>query len=67
MDYFTVGIRENSFLIIAPFVAHFDDYSLKFIDYLAKVKIFNFNSDTRLLSAKSLAIISILKPDYVID
>lgn len=67
MDYFTVGIKQNSYLKIAPFVAHYPEYTKKFIDYLAKVKIFNFKTDTRVLASKSLAIISLLNPKYVID
>ena len=66
MDYFSVGVRQNSFLKISPFVAHYKEYTRTFIKHLAQVKLFHFNKEVRLLSAKSLALISLLDVDFVI-
>lgn len=67
MDYFTVGIKQNSYLNIAPFVAHFKEYTRKFIDHLAFMKIYHFDKSIRILSAKCFALIALLDPDYILE
>ena len=64
MDFFTVGVLENSYLKIAPFVAHFDNYTRPIMDYLYQNKLFMFNEKIRVLSAKCLSIISLYDIKY---
>ena len=65
MDYFSVGIVTNSFTRIAPFVASFPEYTRKFIDHLAFNRLAHISEDIRVLASQSLAIISLLDPDYI--
>lgn len=65
MDFFSVGFKQNSFLKIAPFVAHFNNYTIPFIDHLSKVKIYHIEKDTRNSACKSLGLISLFDVDYV--
>ena len=67
MDYFTVGNIQNAFLEIAPFVGSFKEYSTIFIDHLATNRIFHMQKEMRMLSAKSLGLLSLFSPDYVVN
>ena len=51
MDYFSVGVLKNSYLKVAPFVAHFKEYTIPFLYHISRDKLFHFNKDIRTLSA----------------
>lgn len=65
MDFFSVGFKQNSFLKIAPFVAHFNNYTVPFIDHLSQVKIYHIEKDMRNSACKSLGLIALFDVGYV--
>jgi len=64
-DYFTLGVRSNAYLKVAPFVGHYEEYLYEFIENLSDVKLKNWDPELRKLSAASLSLLSPLAPEYV--
>ncbi|EDW03869.1 tubulin-specific chaperone D [Drosophila grimshawi] len=53
-DFYSVGIRHNSYLNISDFIAQFDAYRLPLIDHLVQRKVGHWDSAIRELTAKAL-------------
>lgn len=53
-DYFTVGIRTNSFLNVSVFIAQFKEYTKQLIDHLLERKLDHWDSNIRELATKAL-------------
>lgn len=67
MDYFSVSLRSNSYFKIAPFVGHFKEYTIPFLDHLSKVKLFHTEKEIRMESAKAMSLIGLFNPSYIIE
>lgn len=66
MDYFSVGSINNCYLHLSPFVASFTQYTTQILNYLSHDRLFYFNKDIRILASKSLGLIALINPEYVI-
>ncbi|KAK6617706.1 hypothetical protein RUM44_005294 [Polyplax serrata] len=66
-DYFSVGIRQNSFLKISVFVAQFEEYTIPLINHLVEKKVDHWDVAIRELTASALHNLTPLAPDYVSD
>lgn len=64
MDFFSVSRISNSYLQIAPFVASFKNYTISFINYLAFNRSLHIEKNIRILSGKSLGLVSLLDTSY---
>ena len=64
-DYFTLGVRSNAYLKVAPFVSHYEEYYYEFVEHLATVKLKNWDADLRKLAASTICLLTPLKPDYI--
>ncbi|KAJ2952117.1 hypothetical protein O0L34_g4387 [Tuta absoluta] len=64
-DFQTVGPRNNAYLLIAPQVAAYPEYTRPVIDHLVELKIEHWDCAIRELAAKSLNKIAPLLPEYV--
>lgn len=64
-DYFSVGIRQNSFLKISVFVAKFEEYTIPLINHLVDKKVDHWDVAIRELAASALHNLTPLAPDYV--
>ena len=67
MDFFSVGLSTNAFTRIAPFVASYPQYTHRFLDHLANNRLCHISEEVRVLSAHSLALISLFDPEYVLS
>ena len=65
-DYFTLGLRNNAYLNVGLYVSSFDEYFYKAIEHLAFVKLKNWDIDIRRLTAAALALMSCIKPKFII-
>lgn len=66
-DYFTLGNKNYCFLNIAPFIAQYNDYFFKIVDYLAFNRLFHPEILIRQLSAETLGILASFNIDYYIN
>jgi len=66
-DYFTLGNKNYCFLNIAPFIAQYNDYFFKIVDFLAFNRLFHPEILIRQLSAETLGILASFNVDYYID
>ncbi|KAL3823354.1 hypothetical protein ACHAXA_008849 [Cyclostephanos tholiformis] len=64
-DYYSLGNRCDSFLVLAPDIAKFEEYQTPIMRHLADVKLLHWDVDIRSLASKSLSRISKLNPRYV--
>lgn len=66
-DYFTLGVRSNAFLQISPFVAKFPKFTHPLMSHLYEVKLFHWDIEMRLLSAKTLATLAPLDLNHMAE
>ncbi|CAO3582388.1 unnamed protein product [Absidia cylindrospora] len=66
-DYFSLGIRTNSFLQVAVDIAKFVDYRYHLIDHLVAVTSKHWDKSMRVLASKSLYKLVPLDPIYFMD
>lgn len=64
-DYFSVGIRQNSFLKISVFVGKFPEYTMPLINHLMEKKVDHWDAAIRELTSLALYNLTPLAPDYV--
>lgn len=64
-DYFTVAVRQNSYLNISVFIAQFKEYSTSLIDHLVERKIEHWDVAVRELSSKALHNLTSKSPEYM--
>jgi hypothetical protein len=65
-DYFSLGVRNNSYLVVSVFVSHYQEYYRYFVEHLSQVKLFHVDIDIRRLSAATLSLLTCLDPDYML-
>ena len=66
-DYFTLGVRANCYLNISLFIAQYDTYYYKIVDYLVNDRLVHIDKQIRELAADTLALLTPFKPQYFID
>lgn len=66
-DYFSLGVRQNSYLLVSIFVAHYKEYYKYFVEHLAKVKLIHCDIEIRKLAASTLSLLSCMDPDFMMD
>ncbi|CAH0407276.1 unnamed protein product [Chilo suppressalis] len=64
-DFQTVGPRNNAFLVIAPQVADYPEYTQPLIDHLVDLKVEHWDCAIRELAAKALNKLTPKIPEYV--
>lgn len=53
-DFFSVGLRTNSYLNISDYIAQYDEYTTALIDHLFEKKIGHWDTAVREITAKTL-------------
>ncbi|KAG5683911.1 hypothetical protein PVAND_013169 [Polypedilum vanderplanki] len=53
-DFYTVGLRVNSYMNISDFIAQYDEYTIPLIDHLVEIKTAHWDTAIRELTAKTL-------------
>ncbi|XP_059046099.1 tubulin-specific chaperone D [Achroia grisella] len=64
-DFQSVGPRNNAYLVIAPQVANFPEYTQPLIDHLVDLKVEHWDCAIRELAAKALNKLTHKIPEYV--
>ncbi|XP_075153533.1 tubulin folding cofactor D [Haematobia irritans] len=64
-DFFSVGLRHNTYLNISDFVAQFEEYQKPLIDHLIERKVNHWDPAIRELTAKALNKLSRRAPEYM--
>ncbi|EDW63994.1 tubulin-specific chaperone D [Drosophila virilis] len=64
-DFYSVGIRHNSYLSISDFIAQFEEYRQPLIDHLVQRKVGHWDSAIRELTAKALHKLTYRAPEYM--
>mmetsp|Transcript_1258 Transcript_1258/g.3080 ORF Transcript_1258/g.3080 Transcript_1258/m.3080 type:complete len:1481 (+) Transcript_1258:335-4777(+) len=64
-DYFTLGIRKNAYLEIAPFVAQFEVYRRPLIEHLVEHKLAHWDIQLRMLTADALSVLTASDPEFM--
>ncbi|CAG9461750.1 unnamed protein product [Pedinophyceae sp. YPF-701] len=54
-DFFTLSMRSQAYLEVAPFVASFGQYTIPLVEYLIDTKLHHWDEAVRQLSARALA------------
>lgn len=62
-----VGNRTNSFVHLARFIAAFPEYTKALLDHLVDAKVGHWDPQIRELSAASLAALTEVAPQYLIQ
>lgn len=66
-DFYTVGLRSNSFLVISDFIAKYEEYTIPLIDHLLELKSGHWDITIRELTAKALSRLTHHNPNYLVD
>lgn len=64
-DFYSVGMRTNSFLAISDFIAKHDEYTVPLIDHLVELKTGHWDIAIRELTAKALIKLAHHNPGYM--
>lgn len=64
-DFFSVGIRQNSYLNISDFIAQYEEYRQTLIDHLVQRKVGHWDMSIRELTAKALHKFTRRAPEYM--
>lgn len=64
-DFYSVGLRQNSYLNISDFIAQFQEYRKPLIDHLVERKVNHWDPAIRELTAKALHKLTLRAPEYV--
>ncbi|KAL7028245.1 hypothetical protein ACKWTF_005773 [Chironomus riparius] len=64
-DFYTVGLRINSYLVISDFIAKFSEYTRSLIDHLVEIKTAHWDTSIRELTAKTLNKLAHHDADYM--
>lgn len=64
-DFYSVGLRQNSYLNISDFIAQFEEYRKPLIDHLVERKVNHWDPAIRELTAKALHKFTRRAPEYV--
>lgn len=66
-DFFSVGLRTNSFLNISDYIAQYDEYTTSLIDHLSEKKIGHWDTSVREITAKALYKLTKRVREFVAD
>jgi hypothetical protein len=66
-DYFSLGVKQNAYLLVSIFVANYKEYYKYFVDHLAKVKLFHCDVEMRKLAAATLSLLASMDPEFMIQ
>lgn len=66
-DFYTVGLRSNSFLVISDFIAKHEEYTTPLIDHLLDLKVGHWDITVRELTAKALSKLTHHNPRHLTD
>ncbi|XP_034474683.1 tubulin-specific chaperone D [Drosophila innubila] len=64
-DFYSVGIRQNTYLNISDFIAQYEEYRQTLIDHLVQRKVGHWDSAIRELTAKALHKFTYRAPEYM--
>lgn len=64
-DFYTVGLRTNSYLAISDFIAKHEEYTIPLIDHLVELKTGHWDIVIRELTAKALNTLTHHNPEYM--
>ncbi|GAB0091300.1 Tubulin-specific chaperone D [Sergentomyia squamirostris] len=64
-DFFSVGIRNNSYLVVSDYIAQFEEYTKALIDHLVEKKVNHWDSPIREITAKTLHKLTSHNPGYM--
>ncbi|XP_017047479.2 tubulin-specific chaperone D [Drosophila ficusphila] len=64
-DFYSVGIRQNSYLNISDYIAQFEVYREPLINHLVQHKVNHWDPAIRELTAKALHKLSLREPEYM--
>ncbi|EDV57417.1 tubulin-specific chaperone D [Drosophila erecta] len=64
-DFYSVGIRQNSYLNISDYIAQFEVYREPLINHLVQHKVNHWDPAIRELTAKALHKLSLWEPEYM--
>lgn len=64
-DFYTVGLRTNSYLIISDFIAQYEEYTIPMIDHLVDIKTGHWDISIREITAKTLNKLTARNVDYM--
>lgn len=64
-DFYSVGLRQNSYLNISDFIAQYEEYRKPLIDHLVERKVNHWDPAIRELTAKALHKLTRRAPEYV--
>lgn len=66
-DYFSLGVRNNSYLIVSIFVGHYKEYFKYFAEHLCKVKLSHCDIEIRKISAATLSLLAPMDPQFMVE
>lgn len=64
-DFYTVGLRTNSYLAISDFIAKHQEYTIPLIDHLVELKTGHWDIAIRELTAKALSKLTHHNPEFM--
>ncbi|CAD6999638.1 tubulin-specific chaperone D [Ceratitis capitata] len=64
-DFFSVGLRQNSYLNVGDYIAQFEEYQKPLIDHLVERKVNHWDTTIRELTAKALHKLTYRAPEYM--
>lgn len=64
-DFYTVGLRNNSYLSISDYIAQYDEYTIPLLDHLVEMKTGHWDIAIRELAAKTLNKLTHNNPEHM--
>ncbi|CAH2247306.1 jg15470 [Pararge aegeria aegeria] len=64
-DFQSVGPRKNAYLVVAPYVASFPEYTRPLLDHLVELKLEHWDCAIREVAAKAISKLTDKIPEYV--
>ncbi|XP_037958077.1 tubulin-specific chaperone D [Teleopsis dalmanni] len=64
-DFFSVGLRHNTYLSVSFLIAKYEEYRKPLIDHLVERKVNHWDTAIRELTAEALHSLTFLAPEYV--
>ncbi|KNC86190.1 hypothetical protein SARC_01667 [Sphaeroforma arctica JP610] len=65
-DYFAVGNRHNSFCVVAPYIAQFEEYRLRLLGHLFNEKLVHWDQKIREVSAAAVRNLAAYDLEYLL-
>lgn len=66
-DFYSVGLRQNSYLNLSDFIAQYEEYRHPLINHLVERKVNHWDSAIRELTAKALHKLTFRAPQYMAE